>query len=282
MDEIRDTTSNARARWETITPERARDLLEDNTGNRNIRARAVDAYARDILAGRWITSGDTVKIAATGEVIDGQHRLHAIANTGVTLTLLIVRGLPLEARSVIDTGAARTGGDALRLAGITGGHADCLAAAARMLTLWQNGNLTHMTTAVRGRDRVTHSELLDTVKRNPDLPDAVRESQRDLARIGIPGGPQAMTRVVLFGVDARAARTFFDSLAGYSTDGLNDPRAALLHTVRTLRATGQLRRPGESIGLTFAAWNAWRSDRTLSSIPYKGRDGKPLPIPNPL
>ena len=44
---------------------------------------------------------------------------------------------------------------------------------------------------------------------------------------------------------------FWDSLAGYATEGTNDPRAVLLFTIRQMREAGQLRRPGESIGLVF-------------------------------
>lgn len=279
---LTDTESGAYVWWETVTPERAAELLERNTENRTMRDRSVSAYTRDMEAGRWVPTGDTIKIANTGEVIDGQHRLQAIVTAQLPVRLLIVSGLPLEARTVIDTGAARTGGDALRLHGITGGHAETLAAAARTYRLWETGALTHMTTANRGRDRVTHAELLATVKDVPDLLDAVKDAQRDYARIGIPAGPQAMVRSVLYRIDAKDAERFFSSLAGYATDGPNDPRAVLLYTIRNMRSIGQLRRPGESVGLTFAAWNAWRDGQSITSLSTHNRDGKPARIPEPL
>lgn len=268
--------------WVTVDPEYAALLLEGNDANRNLRGRVVNAYARDMSNDRWMTTGETIKVARGGALLDGQHRLSAIIDTGRPQRMLIVRELEPETRNVIDTGAPRTGGDALRLAGIGQNNPEALAAAARLWSLWQNGRLTQMSSGMRKDDRVTHSELLEIVTTRPDLALAVTDATRDAQRIGIPVGPQAMCRTVLADIDAKDAEVFFDALAGYATDGQNDPRAVLLYTIRNMRALGQLRRPGESIGLTFAAWNAWRDGQKLTSLSTRDSKGRPLPIPQPL
>ena len=183
---------------------------------------------------------------------------------------------------MIDTGAVRTGGDALRIAGIGGGNPYALASAARMLVLWESGRLPTMSSGTRGEDRATHSEIVETVQRRPDLLDAVHDATRDYQRIGIPPGPQAMCRTVLADIDAGDAMLFWDSLAGYSTEGSDDPRAVLLFTIRQMREAGQLRRPGESIGLVFTAWNAWRDKQKIRSLTTRDGKGRPLKIPAPL
>jgi hypothetical protein len=268
--------------WVTIDPALAVSLLEANESNRNVRARVVSAYARDMEQGRWLTTGETIKIGRHGELLDGQHRLQAIASSGIAQRLLVVKDLDPLARTVIDTGAVRTGGDALRMHGIGGNNPMALAASARLLVLWESGRLPTMSSGLRADDRATHSEILNTVERRPDLIDAVHDATRDYQRIGIPPGPQAMARTVLYDVDANDAILFWDSLAGYSTEGSDDPRAVLLFTIRQMREAGQLRRPGESIGLVFTAWNAWRDKQKMKHMPTRDSKGRPLKIPVPV
>lgn len=268
--------------WVTITPGDAEQMLESNEANRNIRARVVASYSRDMEADRWLVTGETIKIGRHGELLDGQHRLMAIIQSGKAQRLLVVRGLDPDTRVVIDTGAGRNGGDALRMAGIGGNNPYALAAAARLLVLWESGRLTHMSSGTRADDRATHQEIVEAVQARPDLMDAVHDATRDYQRIGIPPGPQAMARTVLFNLDANDAEVFFESLAGYATEGGNDPRAVLLFTIRQMRELGQLRRPGESVGLIFSAWNAWRDKQKVKTLSTRDHKGKPLRIPMPL
>jgi hypothetical protein len=277
-----DNRDDPPVRWELITPGDAERMLEANESNRNVRARVVNAYARDMEADRWLTTGETVKIGTHGQLLDGQHRLMSIIQSGKAQRLLVVYGLDPVARTVIDTGAVRSGGDALRMHGIGGNNPMALAAAARLIVLWESGRLPTMSSGMRGEDRATHSEIVASVTARPDLIDAVHDATRDYPRIGIPPGPQAMARTVLYEVDAADAVIFWDSLAGYSTEGTKDPRAVLLYTIKQMREAGQLRRPGESIGLVFTAWNAWRDKQTIRTLTTRDSKGKPLRIPLPI
>jgi hypothetical protein len=277
-----DTGTDPAVEWVTVEPHDAERWLERNDANRGLRARAVNAYARDMEHGKWMLTGESIKFDRAGNLLDGQHRLSAIVQSGTPQRLLIVSGIDPTVRTVIDTGAVRTSGDALRIAGIGGGNPYALAAAARLLVLWESGRLPTMSSGMRGEDRATHSEVVETVTQRPDLLDAVHEATRDYQRIGIPPGPQAMCRTVLADVDAADSIVFWESLAGYSTEGQNDPRSTLLVTIRQMRELGQLRRPGESIGLVFSAWNAWRDKQNLRHLATRDSKGKPLRIPMPV
>lgn len=274
--------TDPRIEWMTVSPGDAEQMLESNEANRSMRARVVNAYARDMEAERWLITGETIKIGQHGELLDGQHRLAAIIQSGKTQRLLIVRDLDPDTRVVIDTGAVRNGGDALRMAGMGGNNPYALAAAARLMVLWESDRLTHMTSGTRADDRATHQEIVQIVTERPDLRDAVADATRDYQRIGIPPGPQAMARVVLYHLDAHDADLFFESLAGYATEGGDDPRAVLLFTIRQMRELGQLRRPGESVGLIFTAWNAWRDKQKIKVLNTRDHKGRPLRIPMPL
>ena len=282
MNDTLVTADGMTIEWATIDQSDAMRWLERNESNRNARARVVNAYARDMREGRWLATGETIKFDRHGNLIDGQHRLLAIVESGQAQQILVVSGIDPAVRGVIDTGAVRTGGDALRMHGIGGTNPMALAASARLLVLWESGRLPTMTSGMRGEDRATHSEIIATVERRPDLLDAVHDATRDYQRIGIPPGPQAMARTVLADVDAADAMLFWDSLAGYATEGEKDPRAVLLFTIRQMREAGQLRRPGESIGLVFTAWNAWRDKQTIRHLTTRDGKGKPLRIPMPV
>lgn len=268
--------------WETIDPDLARTFLDENDANRPVRARVVNAYARDMASGSWYVTGETIKFSKTGELLDGQHRLYAIVESATAQRMLVVRGLEPDTKGIIDTGAPRTAGDALKLVGVGGSNVYATAAAARLLVLWRTDRLRTMSAGLRHEDRATHNEIIAMVRQEPDILDAVADAYRDYERTGIPTGPGAMARVVLFETDAKDAGLFFDSLAGYATDGTNDPRAVLLYTVRQMRALGQMRKPGEAIGLIFTAWNAWRDGQKITSLTTRDKKGKALPIPKPL
>ena len=97
-----------------ITPEYALELLSDNIGNRKVKEQVVARYVKDMLAGCWKEdTGELIKIAQDGTILDGQHRLLAIVKSGVEISLHIATGLSNDIFSVIDTGASRNASDTL-------------------------------------------------------------------------------------------------------------------------------------------------------------------------
>lgn len=97
-----------RLEMRTITPDLARRWLGLNCHtNRKLSKRTVEAYAREMSAGRWQLTHQAIAFNQTGELIDGQHRLHAVALSGVTIKAYISTGLPLEYNAPIDQGYGR-------------------------------------------------------------------------------------------------------------------------------------------------------------------------------
>lgn len=96
---------------ETITPKMAEKML---SGHRNYRTKnqmRVDSYADTMRDGLWLIS--TIIVSDTGELMDGQHRLHAVIKHGRPVDFLVVRGMPIENISAIDNGMARTAGQVM-------------------------------------------------------------------------------------------------------------------------------------------------------------------------
>ena len=102
-----------------ITPAIAALMLQKNEGNRRVRKDVVDKYANEMLNGRWMeNTGETIKIAKDGTLVDGQHRLLALMQSGVQLNMHVCTDMDKEVFHKIDQGAVRNGGDIFQIAGI--------------------------------------------------------------------------------------------------------------------------------------------------------------------
>jgi hypothetical protein len=99
----------------TVTPADAASWLKCNKNNRPVRKRHVMFLAREIMEGNWQVNGQAIVIADDDQVLDGQHRLMAVIEAGMPIETMVVYGIQPSAFKTIDTGAVRTGADALAL-----------------------------------------------------------------------------------------------------------------------------------------------------------------------
>lgn len=115
---------------EKITPATAqRWLSESNTGNRNIRQSHVNYLANEMLAGRWKETSQGIAFFSDGTLADGQHRLAAVVDSGVTICLPVARDLERDVMPVIDRGATRSLADYMHLQhGVKDANLCCAAA----------------------------------------------------------------------------------------------------------------------------------------------------------
>jgi hypothetical protein len=100
---------------EQVTPMLANVFLNNNTHNRPVKKSTLAQYARDMRNGNWRLTHQGIAIDGNGRLIDGQHRLMAIVETGVTVPMMVCREMADDVQPVIDDHARRTAGDALSL-----------------------------------------------------------------------------------------------------------------------------------------------------------------------
>lgn len=116
--------STARKAVVIVTPALAREWLElRNTNNRSKKQHWVSALAEAMREGRWIYDGTPIKFDRRGVLSDGQHRLSAVALSGVSCTFDVVFGLDPEARIVHDTGITRSPSDIVKIISTIPRHA---------------------------------------------------------------------------------------------------------------------------------------------------------------
>ena len=92
-----------------VTPDMARRWLAQNTSNnRPLSQATVQLYARDMREGRWQLTHQGIAFNPTGELVDGQHRLHAIVMADIPIEMTVARGFRIEYDSPIDQGRNRS------------------------------------------------------------------------------------------------------------------------------------------------------------------------------
>ena len=98
-----------------ITPQLAQKWLDCNGFNRPFKKDVVDMYVRQIKSGLWRRTHQGVAFDDNNTLIDGQHRLMAIVNTGITVPMLVFMDEPKENFEFIDCGCNRSHLDTVRM-----------------------------------------------------------------------------------------------------------------------------------------------------------------------
>jgi sulfur carrier protein ThiS len=103
-----------------VTREIAQALLKVNTRNRPISRERVDRWIAQLRDGLPYIADD-IRLGSDGEniaILEGQHRLIAIEETGIPWELNITCGLPYDIFRYLGQGKPRTAADALAIEGV--------------------------------------------------------------------------------------------------------------------------------------------------------------------
>lgn len=244
----------------------AKRWLSCNVNNRPIRPRTVDRYRDDMVSGRWLLSGDPVRFNVDGELSDGQHRLTALSQCdGLSLPMLVIRGLAREAQSVMDQGVKRTPGDQLGLTGVK--NANNIAATARLMATIDDdlmfSDRSNAPSAIR---------IQDWVSDHPADVNFLQAVLGELRKCEAPTAIAGAAAIILGRQNEVAALTFLTMLArGAGTEG--HPINTLDQRLRRLRTTRTVLPDRDIIAMFIQSWNAWRGERRLTQLlrPAGGR-----------
>ena len=105
------------SQFETYTPDTAKTILEHrNKQNRPISRERVRRYAAEMRDGRWYQdTPEGVSFDRDGMVVDGQHTLLAVVESGATMRLYTHHDVPHEAQAFMNQGLARTAAQTLAM-----------------------------------------------------------------------------------------------------------------------------------------------------------------------
>jgi len=159
----------------TITPETAARFLTKNSKNRPMQPRTWAKYSEDMKRGEFIQTGDTIKFSKKGALLDGQHRLKAIVESGMTQAMFVATGLDDESFAYMDVGKKRSISDTLSIEGCK----NSAAVGAALRTLHQLRAAERISvTAIVSRGGMRSYVLLELFKKEPTLEDFVTDITR--------------------------------------------------------------------------------------------------------
>lgn len=256
-----------------ITPDQARDWLRQNIDNRPLRDRDVAAYARDITADNWRVTGEGIKFAADGRLLDGQHRLAAIVQADKTVGMYVFRNVDDAAQQVMDSGIKRSVSDAFNLQGQK--NTATLAAGARLAFLYDKGLI-----AGQRWPKITNLEVLDFVDVNPDLLRAAEMATSLKNRVNVQPSVLTVAWWVLARVDVADCHEFFMRLANMQHEGPGDPIFSLLRRLQTAKRDRERVEQATYLAMLFRVWNDWRGGKQRHRMPAESRSGA-ISIPEP-
>lgn len=256
-----------------VTPEQAKEWLNSNVHNRNVRPAVVHAFARDMAAGRWHLNGESIKLANSGLVLDGQHRLHAQVEADATVTYVIVTGLADDVQQTIDIGTRRSTADQLHLRGEK--QASALAATLRRAVMWDEGYKTNT-----GAYRPTQLEINEYLRRWPGIRASVEIADRGRRYVAAPGSVLGLCHHVLNRIDPEACREFFEMLI----EGVGLQYGHPVHALRKRLAedsSGERINETYALGYVLKAWNLTREGASIAKLqaPKGGWSVENIPDP---
>lgn len=242
----------------SIDPKSAELILrERNTGNRPRKPNKVEQFASDMAAGRWGLTGDTLKFAPDGRLLDGQNRLAACVRAGTPFRTHVVFGIDPKLFPRMDVGKPRNAADILHIAGYN--YASTLAAALRWAYLFDNDPYN--------RETLKPEFVLELARKHyPDIGPHLKEGREINRQYGHPAGQMAALMYKFSKTDRPDALDFMRAWMRGHRDG----RHHIIDSMQTLLQSIKASNNGRIHELTRAAavikaWNIFRGASKASA-----------------
>ena len=241
----------------TITPEDARKLLEKNIGNRPVNKKHVAYLVKQLKDGKWKVNGDTI-CWNNNRLIDGQKRLMAVVESGVSIQTFVVDGVADDVFDTKDVGQKRSHSDTLACEGYfnTKELAACLGFIER-----------YFTGQVKQRRQFSNSDILEFAHKYPEASDSLRICNNKKKIIS--KSLLAACHYLFSKKDKDQADSFVSSLI--SGQGLTEAMPLYLLRERLMRnALSKSKLSTEYImALVIKAWNHERSGKPLKCLRFR-------------
>jgi len=254
-----------------VTPDYAMALLEKNDRNRGISKYVLSNYVSDMENDRWQDSASQIQISSEGWLLNGQHRLHAVVQSGRSQYFTITRGLNSETQDVMDLGKTRTVADALSIRGVKNWH--MVAASIRLHYGWQTG--TPIKTFEGGRTGRTKAQEIELILKEKDQIPMLGEVMNMASRSTAAFRPLTGASAGAFLIEATRlpgtweyARNFIEQVT--TGERLFDRDPILVLRNRLNKMFFKLEKPrGEravKLGLIVSAWNHYVDGNKVSTL----------------
>ncbi|MEU0697780.1 hypothetical protein ABZ349_27875 [Streptomyces niveus] len=262
-----------------VTPEIAEAFLSQASANRRLDLGQVRALAESILRGEWRLTHQGIAFDETGELLDGQHRLHAIIEANTPVEMLVFEGLPKDVFSVLDTGKRRSAADTLYSTGAK--HLPLLSSTIRHVLLLKTMPNDRWSGA---RARVSNDRILAAYNEDKDRYEEAVTTGRELSK-HLFASPTAAALGYFVTTEAAPAADIDEWISGLKSGASldsGDARLALREVPRETQRRGSKRRMDmrNQVAIYIKAWNAWVEPGKAGELRLgRLRKGEKMPTP---
>jgi len=250
-----------------VTPEVAKAWLEMNTGNRPVRHSTVSKYARRMKRDEWMLNGEPIIFDWNNCLLNGQHRLLACIESGVSFNALVILGVDPEGFKTMDNGSGRSGGDVFSIDGIQ--NANNAAAGVKLAMRLEAGAMQSIAPNERAP---SNAELLAWYNDHPEFAELVQLGRKwyDICGRQIMSPSRfAAYAYIMSTRNKKDAMKFMDKLA---TGAMLENGSPVLYLRRLLiqaKIDPKHRlQPSVITWYVRECWNAYRQGKKVKRINY--------------
>lgn len=241
-----------------VTPELAREWLGRNMGNRPMRPGNLKKLTTALKTGKWRMTGDPIRFSITGKLIDGQHRLNAIVETGITAQCVVMSGLDDSIFDVIDSGATRSKSDVLFSEYGLPVETTKLLSSAAIIALQYEGGMHGF------RANVPTTTLVDFVRERPGLLSSAVTIKGSVPHDSpAPKSIATAFHYYAFPLDAAACERFIERFMVGAVNGAADNLLHLRNQCYSGRASQRPLPTREIFGRLIKIWNSERRGKPI-------------------
>jgi hypothetical protein len=247
-----------------VTPSLARRWLATTNRNRSLSRQVVLTYLADMKRDQWVYTGDPLRFDVEGHLIDGQHRMAALAEMpeNFALEFVVILGLPKDAQLSIDQGRKRTAGQQLDLHGYR--HTNALAAGVRLLLSWEAERL--FTRAWDEEFAITTNSISDWVHAHPEQVDVATNLYRHVRNIGMMPGVGIAFALRQGKEYPELVSEFFRDMEELVNQPAGSPLLAFTKRLNKARQERMKLDRIDQLGFLIITWNAWTDGRRLHKL----------------
>lgn len=265
----------------TMTPDWAESLIQKhNLRNRKLRKHVLERYKEAIRAGRYKLTHQGVAIGWDGVLLDGQHRLLAVAETGMSIQIVYATQCDPATFDVIDSGCVRKSSDALDMNNVP--YANTVNAICRMHIMYYE----HLERIWQGRLRYPETSEITKfyMSRSNDCDFATQKAYATWRQFRLLTNRSAIGAFVLLAIDNNHPRTEIEAFLQKLGSGSGLDESSPILRFRAAVANGVLNRKGTNKGqLTLAGmlkcFNSAYEGKTTSVFRFPEIPPMPVILP---
>lgn len=259
---------------EAVNPTLAARWMLCNTCNRKIRFPTVDKYSYAMSSGVWTVSNDDICFDPEGNLLNGQHRLLAIIQSGTTQIMTVKRNVPRSAMKHMDRGTSRSYADQLRFAGEM--NVNVLGAILKQAVLIDTGRIyrdTHQQT-------VGDAEMDDYLEAEPGIRMSAAVASHFYSQIFAPPTTIGVAHWMIAGTNSHGvADHYIEQLAKRTGEAEGSAVLAVDKRLREIQRNHQQFPVRNYIYLLIKGWNYYAKDRPVAKLQMAPGHGAKFQLP---